>query len=81
MKDGAGTFRSREELLRVLNYAQVPPQGRMINLGDSSLEASLGWFVSYELLNNKAARLYVGGLAEWSGRTTSPMVRRVNVGN
>ena len=65
----------------MLNYVQVAPQGRMISIGDSSLEASLGWFVSYELLNNKAARLYTGGFAEWSGRPTSPMVRRVNVGN
>jgi len=81
MRDGAGVFRTPQELLRVLNHAQVPPQGRLINIADASLEASLGWFVSYELLNNKAARLYVGGFSEWTARPTSPMVRRVNVDN
>lgn len=79
MVDGGGDFRSRDELLRLFEYANIPTEGRVISIGDSSLEASLGWFVMSEILGNRQARLYVGGMAQWTRRGDNPLVRRVNL--
>jgi len=35
--------------------------------------ASLGWFVSYELLGNKQTRLYDGSMEEWSADPSRPV--------
>lgn len=78
MKDGGGQFRSREQLLRLFDYANVPVQGRVISIGDSSLEGSLGWFVMSEILGNRGAKLYTGGMAQWTRRGDNPIVRRVD---
>lgn len=79
MQDGGGTFRPVAELRRLFAYADIATEGRVIAIGDSSLEGSLGWFVMSELLGNKQARLYAGGMAQWTRRGDNPLVRRVNV--
>ena len=79
MKDGSGTFRSKEELIRLFAYADVPIAGAVIAIGDSSLEGSLGWFVMSEILGNRLAKLYAGGMAQWTRRGDNPLVRRVDI--
>ncbi len=79
MQDGGGHFRTRNQLLRLFSHAGVPIEGRVIAIGDSSLEGSLGWFVMSELLGNRGAKLYVGGMAQWTRRGGNPIVRRVNL--
>jgi len=79
MQDGGGRFRSRDQLLRLFAHAKIPTQGRVISIGDSSLEGSLGWFVMSQILGNRSAKLYAGGMAQWTRRGDNPMVRRVNL--
>lgn len=79
MRDGGGRFRSKNQLLRLFKHAGVPIEGRVISIGDSSLEGSLGWFVMSEILGNRGAKLYTGGMAQWSRRGENPMVRRVDL--
>ncbi len=81
MKDGGGHFRSEAELRRLFNWAEIPLTGRVISIGDSSLEGSLGWFVMSEILGNNQARLYAGGMAQWTRRGDNPLVRRVDLGS
>lgn len=80
MKDGGGQFRSRDELIRLFAHADVPITGAVIAIGDSSLEGSLGWFVMSEILGNRLAKLYAGGMAQWTRRGDNPLIRRVNIG-
>lgn len=79
MRDGRGQFRSKDQLLRLFGHAGIPIEGGVISIGDSSLEGSLGWFVMSEILGNRRAKLYTGGMAQWSRRGDNPMVRRVNL--
>jgi len=79
MRDGRGQFRSKDQLLRLFRHAGIPIEGGVISIGDSSLEGSLGWFVMSEILGNRRAKLYTGGMAQWSRRGDNPMVRRVNL--
>jgi thiosulfate/3-mercaptopyruvate sulfurtransferase len=79
MRDGGGRFRSTDQLLRLFRHAGVRTEGGVISIGDSSLEGSLGWFVMSEILGNRGAKLYTGGMAQWSRRGDNPMVRRVDL--
>jgi len=79
MQDGGGRFRSRDQLLRLFAHAKIPTQGRVISIGDSSLEGSLGWFVMSQILGNRSAKLYAGGMAQWTCRGDNPVVRRIDL--
>ena len=79
MADGGGVFRSKEELLRLFSFAKIPVDGKTISIGDSSLEGSLGWFAMSEIVGNPQAKLYPGGMAQWTRRGENPLVRRVNI--
>ena len=78
MKDGGGFFRSKEELTKIFEYAKIATQGKTIHMGNSSMEGSLGWFAAYEIIGNKAARLYAGGMADWGRDPQNPV--RVHLG-
>lgn len=78
MKDGGGFFRSKEDLTRIFEYAKVATQGKTIHIGNTSMEGSLGWFAAYEILGNKNARLYAGGMADWGRDPQNPV--RVHLG-
>lgn len=73
MKDGGGQFRDKAELTQIFEYAKVATTGRTIHVGNSSLEGSLGWFAAYEILGNKSARLYAGGMADWARDPQNPL--------
>ncbi len=79
MADGGGVFRSKEELLRLFSFAKIPADGKTISIGDSSHEGSLGWFAMSEIVGNPQAKLYPGGMAQWTRRGENPLVRRVNI--
>jgi len=79
MKDGGGVFRSKDELTRLFAFADIRTEGQTISIGDSSLEGSLGWFAMSEILGNRSAKLYTGGMAQWTRRGENPLVRRVNI--
>ncbi|MGH6815294.1 MAG: sulfurtransferase, partial [Hyphomicrobiaceae bacterium] len=39
--------------------------------------ASLGWFVSSEILGNKDAKMYPGSMAEWTADAGRPVEQKV----
>ena len=77
--NGGGTFRDRAALEKLYAAAGVPTEGAQISFCNTGHWASLGWFVSHELLGNSAARLYDGSMVEWSADASAPMERRIQL--
>jgi thiosulfate/3-mercaptopyruvate sulfurtransferase len=78
VNDG-GKFRSAAQLKALYRHAGVPTSGRQINFCNTGHWASLGWFVSYELLGNKQAKVYDGSMTQWSRNPQLPMVMKVKL--
>lgn len=78
-ENGGGRFRSPETLARLYEVAAVPATGEQIYFCNSGHWASLGWFVSSELLGNKRARVYDGSMLEWSADTALPIDQKVRL--
>jgi thiosulfate/3-mercaptopyruvate sulfurtransferase len=72
-KNGGGMFSSPGRLNKLYTYASVPTKGSQINFCNTGHWASLGWFVSHEILGNKEAKMYDGSMAEWSADKGLPM--------
>jgi len=72
-KNGGGTFRDGAELKKLYALAKVPTSGKQISFCNSGHWASLGWFVSSELMGNKDAKMYDGSMIEWSADKSLPM--------
>ncbi len=77
--NGGGTFRDSATLAKLYAAAGVPTSGAQINFCNTGHWASLGWFVSHELLGNGEARLYDGSMVEWSADASTPVERRVQL--
>lgn len=76
-RDNSGSFRSPETLRRLMGLAEVDPQAPQVAFCNTGHLASLGWFVSSELLGNPDVRLYDGSMADWSRAPEVPMERKV----
>ncbi len=72
-KNGGGVFRDTALLKKLYAFAKVPTTGPQITFCNSGHWASLGWFVSSELLGNKEAKMYDGSMIEWSADMSLPM--------
>lgn len=77
--NGGGTFRDRATLEKLYAAAGVPTEGAQINFCNTGHWASLGWFVSHELLGNSEARMYDGSIVEWAADAAAPMERRIRL--
>jgi len=77
--NGGGTFRDGAALEKLYAAAGVPTKGAQISFCNTGHWASLGWFVSHELLGNSEARLYDGSMVEWSADPAAPMERRIQL--
>ncbi len=77
--NGGGTFRDRATLEKLYAAAGVPTSGAQISFCNTGHWASLGWFISHELLGNGEARLYDGSMVEWSADAAAPMERRIQL--
>ncbi len=64
--NGGGEFRSKAQLEKLYAYAGVPTTGAQINFCNTGHWASVGWFVSSELMGNKQARMYDGSMVEYT---------------
>lgn len=64
--NGGGEFRSAKSLLGVYTAQGVKTKNLEINFCNTGHWASLGWFVSYEILGNKNSKLYDGSMVEWT---------------
>ena len=72
-KNGGGMFSSPARLNKLYTYASIPTKGSQINFCNTGHWASLGWFVSHEILGNKDAKMYDGSMAEWTADKGLPM--------
>ena len=57
----------------------VPTSGDQITFCNTGHWASLGWFVSSEIMGNKQTRMYDGSMVEWSADQSLPMQSAVSV--
>ncbi|WP_319496185.1 rhodanese-like domain-containing protein [uncultured Cohaesibacter sp.] len=74
-----GRFLSVEQIKTLFTTHQVPMEGQQIAFCNSGHRASLGWFVSHELLGNKDVRLYDGSMSEWTKLPDYPVaIPKVN---
>ena len=77
--NNGGVFRSKEELVKLYKAIGVSTEGETINFCNTGHWASVGWFITHELLGNKKAKMYDGSMAEWSRIKESPMDRKVKL--
>ncbi len=77
--DNSGTVRSLESLRRLMALAEIDPDAPQIAFCNTGHNASLGWFVTSELLGNPQVRVYDGSMAEWSRLSDLPIERKVLV--
>lgn len=64
--NAGGTFRDADTLTKLYEAAGVPVSGTQVNFCNTGQLASIGWFVSHELLGNKDAVVYDGSMADWT---------------
>ena len=57
----------------------MPTSGDQINFCNTGHWASVGWFVSSELLGNKKAKLYDGSMTEWTMLKGGPVEQKVKL--
>lgn len=71
--NNGGMFRSKAQLAAIYKAANVPTSGDQITFCNTGHWASLGWFVSSEILGNKAVKMYDGSMAEWTSDASAPV--------
>ncbi len=76
-QNGGGKFRSVPALEKLYAAANVSTAGKQINFCNTGHWASLGWFVSHELIGNKDAKMYDGSMLEWSADEKLDIDRKV----
>jgi len=69
-----GEFRDRDTIARLYRMAGIPTEGAQISFCNTGHWASLGWFVSQEILGNESAKMYDGSMVEWSADPQLPIV-------
>ncbi len=77
--NGGGSFRKSNELSSLYSAAKVNPDEEQINFCNTGHWASLGWFVSHELMGNKKAKMYDGSMLEWSADSNAPLEQQVKL--
>ena len=78
-KNGGGTFRSTPALEKLYGAANINKAGKQIIFCNTGHWASLGWFVSHELLGNKDVKMYDGSMLEWSADKALDMDQKVKL--
>jgi thiosulfate/3-mercaptopyruvate sulfurtransferase len=77
--NNSGKFRPKEELAKLYKAAGVATSGKQISFCNTGHWASLGWFVSSEIMGNKDARMYDGSMAEWTRDDKAQIERSVSL--
>ncbi len=70
---GSSLFKSSSAIEQLLADTGIDHGGELINFCNTGHWASMGWFVSHELLGNENAKLYDGSMLEWAADKTLPM--------
>ncbi len=77
--NGSEKFQSVDNLKKIYAANNLPLSGAQINYCHTGHRASLGWFVSHELLGNKEARVYDGSTSEWALDHSLPMEEKIKL--
>ena len=77
--NGGGEFRNKSQLDQLYKVASVPTSGDQINFCNTGHWASVGWFVSSELMGNKKAKMYDGSMVEWTMLKGGPVEQKVKL--
>lgn len=77
--NGLGEFRKKAELEKLYKVASVPTSGEQINFCNTGHWASVGWFVSSELMGNKKTKMYDGSMTEWTITKAGPVEQKVKL--
>lgn len=64
--NGGGMFRDTATLAKLYAAAGVPTEGAQVNFCNTGHWASIGWFVSSEILGNADAQMYDGSMTAWT---------------
>ncbi|MFM9939637.1 MAG: sulfurtransferase [Hyphomicrobiaceae bacterium] len=75
--NNGGYFRSKAQLAAIYKTANVSTTGEQISFCNTGHWASLGWFVSSEILGNTAAKMYDGSMAEWTADPSLPVEQKI----
>ena len=73
LTQNGGTFRDRDTITKLYKLAGIKTDGAQINFCNTGHWASLGWFVSQEILGNGDAKMYDGSMVEWSADKSLPV--------
>jgi len=76
-ENNGGKLRDRETLAKLFKLAEVPTDGEQIAFCNTGHWASLGWFVSSEIMGNRQTKMYDGSMVEWSADAALPMETKV----
>jgi thiosulfate/3-mercaptopyruvate sulfurtransferase len=77
--NGGGKFRNKAQLETLYKYAGVPMTGEQIAFCNTGHWASIGWFVSSELVGNKQVKLYDGSMVEYTMLKGGPLEQKVKL--
>ena len=77
-QNGGGNFANPDVLKSLYGKANANTGASEINFCNTGHWASLGWFVSHEIIGNKNAKLYDGSMVEWTADQSAPMTKTVN---
>jgi len=78
-RNGGGTFRDVAALKKLYKLAGVPATGKEITFCNTGHWASLGWFVSNQILGDEQVTMYDGSMVQWSADPSLPMQSAVAV--
>ena len=78
-ENGGGKFRDAKTLAALYQAAGVSTSGEQVSFCNTGHWASIGWFVSSEILGNKDAKMYDGSMTAWTV-AGMPTERRVRMG-
>jgi len=64
-RNGGGFFHNKTALEKRYAFAGVPTNGKQVNFATTGDLATLGWFVSAEILGNKLTTVFDGSMIAW----------------
>jgi thiosulfate/3-mercaptopyruvate sulfurtransferase len=77
--NAGGQFRNKSQLEQLYKVANVPTTGEQIAFCNTGHWASIGWFVSSELLGNNNVKMYDGSMTEWTILKGGPVEQKVKL--
>lgn len=78
-ENGGGQIRDAGAIKQLYAMSKAPTGGEAITFCNTGHWASLGWFVSSEILGNKNTAVYDGSMADWTADDDAPVERKVKL--